>query len=81
MSGVDTECSARRGGMNQLHMDGAGLESAHPPVQSGLGRAFEAAAAGKANPPDLLLCPSLDPDVAQLEAACGRRKTAHLVAG
>lgn len=50
--------------MDQLHMDGAGLESAHPPVQAGLGRAFEAAAAGKANPPNLLLCPFLDPDVA-----------------
>lgn len=46
---------ARRGGMNRLHMDGAGLESEHPPVQADLGRACAAAAAGKANPPDLLL--------------------------
>lgn len=68
----------RRGGMNRLHLDGAGLESEHPPVQADLGRACAAAAAGKANPPGLLLCPSLDPDVAQLSAVCG--KTAHLEA-
>jgi hypothetical protein len=46
-------------------MDGAGLESAHPPMQADLGRASAAAAVGKTNPPDLLLCPSLDPDMAQ----------------
>lgn len=66
--------------MNPLHMDGAGLVSERPRVQAGLGRACAAAAAGKANPPCLLLCPFLDPVAAQLTAACGRGKTAHLEA-
>lgn len=81
MSGVDPEPTARRGGINRRHMDGAGLDSEHPPVLAGLGRACAAAAEGRANPASLLLCPSLDPDVAQPAAAWGRRKTAHLEAG